>query len=203
MNLNPKIELEDISASLLIIAFTFGYYLDNYIPDGLKKISWLNFEIKSYYFDDVAVMIYIVKMKIYIIIMCVFWYFTSKLWWKSAILVIITIELLKLISTFSPNRQYMDEIEFLNSLPVTIPIIVLLFFVSKKIKSYRLAKLTRDKIDREIDDIFYELQIMESNSIYEIEKNYKLAKKHKHILSRKEYINRLLAIRNSFYDAKS
>lgn len=191
--------VNDMITIMLICTITFGYYFDSSIPNDLKEISLFNFTIRSYYFEDIGTLVYILKMKVYLIIMSVVWYFTSKEWWKSSILVIITIEVLKLISAFSPNQRYMDEIEFISSLPITIPIIVLLIYISKKIKSFNHTRLIRNEVDKEIDKLFFEIYTQECYDINNIKRKYKKLKTQQHLMGEHEYLKKLINLRDSFY----
>lgn len=195
------VSFKDFIIAILILIVSIGYYFDAHIPEGLDEVNWFNIKIKSYHYEDIATMIYITKMKVYIIVLSVIWYLSSKLWWKSSILVIITIELLKLISAFNPNQQYMDEIEYLSSLPITIPIVLLLIFTSNKINQYNLAKQVRCEIDQEIDDLFFELHSKEKTSVNYLKLNFNKLKSKKHSLDKEEYLKSLIAIRNSFYES--
>ena len=93
-----NITIKDVLISTLILFVTFGYYFDRYIPEGITEVNFLGITIGSYGFDGIAHMFYFTKMKFLIIAFSAIWYFTCSHWWKSAILVITTIELLKLFS---------------------------------------------------------------------------------------------------------
>jgi len=186
-----KVKIKDVIIVLLILGVTFGYFFVDNILD--KKYGFFEF-----YTD--AGLLYYSKMKLLIIIFGLIWYFTSKHWWKSAILVIIFIELLKLISIFDINQKQMDEIEYYKSLPITIPIILLLFFISKKINDYNLAKEIRLDLDIEIDNLFFELHQDKINNINQLNDKFDEAKKKLSNDDNLEYLKELISIRDEFYN---
>ena len=156
----------------------------------------LGFEIGSFGFLDIQVLVYYSKMKLLILFFAITWYLTCKHWWKSAILVIVTIELLKLISAFNANSEGMDEIDFVVSLPITFPIILLLFLVSRKINTYSLSKDLRSEIDIEIDDVFFELHNIDKIQLDSLKEKFLEVKKEKNV---KTYLKDLILIRDKFY----
>lgn len=186
-----KLNWKDIAISLLILLVTFGYFTDEYILQNDVDM------IDSYTING---MIFYSKMKILIIAFSLIWYFTSRHWWKSSILVIITIELLKLISIFDVNQKYIDEIEYYSSLPVTIPIVILLFIISKKLNKFNLSEEIRSEVDTEIDSIFFEIhqdkkiEIKKLNNTLLNLKNSQLNK------NSQEYFQKLISMRDDFYN---
>ena len=182
-------KLKDVLISLLIISVTLLYFIDNFI----LKHNGTNFE-----FHELKSLVFYSKMKILIILISIIWYLTCKHWWKSSILIIITIELLKLVSIFNPNQIEIDKIEFLTSLPITIPIILLLFFISKKISNYNLANELSLKIDNEIDDVFFELHAAKKKEIGILNKKLDKLRKKKNENTIK-YLQDLISIREEFY----
>ncbi|WP_040248854.1 hypothetical protein [Psychroserpens mesophilus] len=186
-----EFKLKDIIIIFIILGITFGYFLDDLI---------LDYDGNKFEFYDVENLIYHSKMKILIIIICLVWYFTCKHWWKSSILVIITIELLKLISIFNPNQFHVDRIEYLTSLPITIPIILLLLFISKKISNYNLAKDLKFHLDVEIDHLFFELYEDKNNEICQLNKKLNELRKEKSTnVKDVKYLEELISLRNEFY----
>lgn len=192
--------VKDVLISILIVLVTCGYYFDNNVRKGITEVNLLGITIHSFEFDDIASFIYFTKMKILIIMFSIIWFFTCRHWWRSSILVITTIELMKLVSILNFNQEYIDEIEFYTSLPITIPIVLLIIFISKRINAFNLSRNLRSDIDNKINDIFFKLN-EEKKSEVENLKNSFINLKMKEKISDDEfgYLNELIEMRNNFY----
>lgn len=192
-----NITIKDVLISLLILGVTFGYYLIDYIPEGRQTIDLYFFEIGTFGFNDILQLANYAKMKFLIIILCVIWYFTCQHWWKFGILIIIVIELSKLISTLISKYHSTDEIDYLVSLPFTIPIIMLLIFLSFKLNSYNLNMEIRSKIDEEIGNVLIEINSKSKIEIYELKNRFLKLKQMKSKMDSIMYLKKLIEIRNS------
>ena len=69
------------------------------------------------------------------------------------------------------NERY-EEIDYLISLPITIPIILLLVLFSRKINNYSLTRELRINIDNEIDDVFFDLYDIDKIQLDILEENF-------------------------------
>ncbi|WP_298901871.1 hypothetical protein [uncultured Psychroserpens sp.] len=188
-----NIKIKDVLIIVFILSATFGYYID-------RIFFKVNLEETPFY--DILVLVYYSKMKVLIIIFCLIWFFTSKHWWKSSILIILSIELLKLISVFNPNQKYIDEIEFYTSLPITIPVILLLLYLSYKVNEFNLAKKVRNRIDKNIDEVFFELYQDKNKELNDLNKEYNKFKTNSSKSNKIDYIKELILIRDKFYENK-
>ncbi|WP_299274629.1 hypothetical protein [uncultured Psychroserpens sp.] len=197
--INIKVKVKDIIIIVLILGLTFGYYAVEQIPTRIKKVNFIFFEVGDLGFVDFSTMAHFIKMKVLIILYALTWFFTSHHWWKSSILVIITIELLKLISALNPNQRFFDEIEFYTSLPITIPIILLLFYISYKIDKYNLAKKVLYKLDNEVDELFFEIYQDKKKELIKLNEDYKKAQTELSKENNLDYIKQLISIRDTFY----
>ncbi|MEH6537827.1 MAG: hypothetical protein V7719_15605 [Psychroserpens sp.] len=194
-----NIRVKDVFIVLLILGVTFGYYLDSYIPEGVTKLDLYFFELGSFGFFDIGNLIYYSKMKFLIIIFSITWYLTCKHWWKSAILVIIAIEIFKFINSLNENQNDIDEVDYLTSLPITIPIIILLILVSKKLNYYNLVEEIGFEIDNEIDFVFFEIKSKRESELKILEQKFIQAKLSKADGNKDKYLADLINIRNEFY----
>ncbi|WP_033958584.1 hypothetical protein [Psychroserpens jangbogonensis] len=195
-----RFKLKDIVISILIISATLLYFYINYlIPEGLQTINVLGFEIGSFGFPDIYHLVYYSKMKFLLLLFAITWYLTCEYWWKPAILVIITIELFKLITALNSNQQHIDDIDYLASLPVTLPIILLLIYISRRLNYYNLARELQLDIDQEVDDLFFELNDIEKNRIEVLNENLINLKKVKEQMNSEKYLKNLISLRDDFY----
>jgi len=120
-------------------------------------------------------------------------------WWKTAILIATAIELVKLISILSNTTNAMDEIDYIVSLPITIPMIIGLILISTKINKYNSASKLRSEIDIEIDQVFFSLSDDKRHSLSLLEKKYNEEKINKSSLNTIDYLKKLISLRNEFY----
>lgn len=191
---------KDIFISISIVLVTLLYFVDRYlIPEDMKTVSVFGFEIGSFGFMDINELVYFSKMKLLILFFSITWYLTCGHWWKPAILVIIILELFKLVSLFNTNSYYIDEIEYLISLPITTPIIILLILLSSKLNRLNLSYEVRNSLDGEIDEVFFQLNKEKSNELNELKEKIKNIKKKYHNESKESYVNELISIRDEFY----
>lgn len=193
------LKLNDALSIALITFSTLLYFILSYIPEGFKTIDLYFFEIRSFGFPDTAQLVYYVKMKALILTFALIWYFTCKQWWKSAILVIIAIELAKIVTALNSAEYSLDEIDYITSLPITLPIIIVLYLISYKLNAYNLSMDLHSKIDDEIDAMFYELNGFKNEEVIKFKKELSYVRKFKSRVNDEAYLKKLLAIRNDYY----
>ena len=140
-------------------------------------------------------MIKVSKMKVLIIFFSMIWFLSCKHWWRFSILVIIFIELLKLFSVFNSNQKSYDEIEFYMSLPITLPIIILLILLSNKINSLNTIKKIQIKINEEINNEITALNSKSQKQIYELKSEFKTLLENKNAINETDYLEQLILIR--------
>jgi|GEM_PF-6006308 len=190
----------DILISVLIILVTLLYFSDEYlIPEDLKTVNIWGFEIGSFGYLNINELVYLSKMKVLILFFSIIWYLTCRHWWKQAILVIIILELFKLIGIFNTNSYYVDEIEYLTSLPITAPLIILLILLSSKLNKIRLSDEVCHSLDEEIDEVFFQLNQDKFNELDELKKKIKSTKERYYNENKEAYVNELISIRDEFY----
>ena len=193
-------KLKDYLISVMIITVTLLYFfIIPLVSKDVKTIYIFGLEIGSFGFVNIYDLVYFTKMKMLILFFSITWYLTCRHWWKPVILIVIIMELFKLASIFNSNFTQIDEIEFMTSMPITIPIIVLLILFSIKIKRFKFSKEVRNELDKEIDGVFFELNIDKLNRLDELKNRIKIVRKKYYHKDRKKYIKELTIIRNDFY----
>jgi hypothetical protein len=193
-------KLKDVLISITIVLVTLLYFADEYlIPKGLETVNIFGMKIESFGFLNINHFVYYMKVKFLVLFFSITWYLTCKHWWKSSILVIITIELFKLVTALNSNQMNIDYIDYLVSLPITLPIILLLIFISKKLNDFNLTKELRSDIDQEIDDLFFEFNYIEKNKIEFLNQELINLKKTKQLKNSEKYLNDLISLRDDFF----
>lgn len=191
---------KDILIITLIIGITFSYYLLAFIREGITSINFYFFELEVFGFNDFISLIIYTKMKILIIIFTITWYFNCDYWWKHAILVITSIELMKLITAFDDEIKVFDEIDYIFSLPITIPLIMIIIFISYKLNKFNSAQKIKTSLDAEIDSLFFEINDIKEDKVQMINSLFDKIKKTKTNQSRETYLEKLMVLKNKFYN---
>jgi hypothetical protein len=185
---------KDIIIPLLIIALPFLFYTYRLAPD-LTIWETKLFTINAGSWESAKYYIWIINIKLLLIFSLLIWFITCKHWWKNVILIPFTIELLKLRSIFDESVEYIDEIEFFYSLPITVPIILFILFLSKKIGYYSQYSDLHNEINQEVEKIIEELNIVEQRDILFIKNEFEKIKNEKSKTNLNDYQNKLLRLR--------
>jgi TctA family transporter len=76
------------------------------------------------------------KMKLIILFFVILWYNTCKTSWRSAKLVIIVIQVLKIGVLLFDRSARLDVFELIYGIPVLLPLIYGFFYLYKKVKAF-------------------------------------------------------------------
>lgn len=147
--------LKGVLLSLVLIATPFLFYIYKYAPPKVQEWETFFGTISSSGFNSVQSYLHALFTKITFVLLTGIWFLTSRHWWKYAILVPFTMFLFQLSGVINQEIQYIDEYDFWYSLPVVLPIVFFLIYIS-----YRLGKRPGDgadlkkEADEEIRNIF-------------------------------------------------
>jgi len=112
-----------------IIAITpYLFYLYESVPDTKVWNTFL-FTYKSYGFEDVSTVMWLLTGKAIPLLLLFIWFFTCRHWWYHVILVPISMYLYQIISLFNDDVKFVDEFQLLYLIPamaIVIPSIYLL-----------------------------------------------------------------------------
>ncbi len=124
--------LTGVFLSLLLIATPFLLYIYKYAPDE-KEWDTIFGTLRSSGFNNVQVYIHAIFTKFTFIMLTTIWFLTSNNWWKYAILVPLVLFLFQFIGVLNFEIQYIDEFDFWYSLPIILPILIFLIYISLRI----------------------------------------------------------------------
>jgi hypothetical protein len=82
------------------------------------------------------------------------WFLTSNNWWKYAILVPLTMFLFQLSGVINYKIQYIDEFDFWYSLPLILPIVIFLAYISYRLGKSLSSNDLKAQLDEEITNMF-------------------------------------------------
>lgn len=129
----------------------YAFYLYNYVPDvKIYETSFFTFESKGY--GSVRTFIWLILSKLIPLLLLLIWFTTCRHWWYYSITIPIAIYTFQFISIINDDLQPVDEFEFIYSLPFTIVILGLLFFIRNRISTYLKAIDLKKQVDEKIEE---------------------------------------------------
>ena len=75
------------------------------------------------------------------------WFITNKHWWVHVLIIPISVYLFQLISVINDNIAYVDEVEFIYTVPIAVIILVVLYFIRSKMAIYIQAMDLKKEMD--------------------------------------------------------
>ena len=188
-----KLDFTDSVVILLILLLPLLFYVPL-----LFSTNYLTSDVRGFKFD-LQTVLWILTIKIYLMFFLFLWYFTCKHWWKLAILIPIVIELFKLLTFFNENIHSFDEVDFITSIPVTFPLLLIILFLTKKVMNYSSARQINEKLNYEIDVVFQSLSRDSNQKDIKLMDEYHDLKHKKSEYNKADYLEKLIALRNKMY----
>jgi hypothetical protein len=132
---------------LLIIAAPYLLFLYRSIPVGsVNWDTWLG-TIKGGRYEDATLIVYYFFAKFVPLLLLFIWFITNKHWWVHAIIIPISVYLFQLIAVINDSEEFMDEVEFIYAVPITVVVIVILYFIRSKMSIYIQAMDLKKEMD--------------------------------------------------------
>ena len=144
--------IKGVLLSIILIATPFLFYLYTYAPSESKEWNTIFGTINSGGFGNVQTYTHALVTKFTFVLLTGIWFLTSTNWWKYAILVPLTMFLFQLSGVVNYKIQYIDEYDFWYSLPIVLPILFFLIYISVRIgkKQTDHAFDLKNDVDEEI-----------------------------------------------------
>jgi len=140
--------------SALLVATPFLFYIYKYAPSDSKEWGTIFGTIHSGGFVSVQIYMHALFTKITLVMLTGIWFLTSRNWWKYAILVPFTTFLFQLSGVVNAQLEYIDEFDFWYSLPVVLPILFFIVYISYVISKKKDGEDELKKaVDQEIKKI--------------------------------------------------
>jgi len=141
--------ISGVLLSLILTTTPFLFYLYRLAPPESEEWNTIFGTIKSNGFSNVQSYIYTLFTKITFLLLTGIWFLTSNNWWKYAILVPLTMFLFQLLGVINSELEYIDEFDFWYSLPVILPILFFVIYIS-----FRISKNQNNSIElmQEVED---------------------------------------------------
>ena len=132
---------------IFIISTPYLLYFYQNIPDDLKTMDTIFGTVKNGYYATVQIYIYTLFSKFVPLMLLFIWFITNKNWWVHALIIPISVYLFQLIAVINDSELYMDEVEFIYTVPFLVVIVVILYFVRSKIAIYIQAVDLKREMD--------------------------------------------------------
>ncbi len=191
--------LKDFSVVFVILISPFLFFLYMLSPE--KTVEWetwlfhININNTGYEVDE---FLWCISTYFLITINLILWFVSCKHWWRFVILIPIIIELDKVNLIYYDLSYDILDYKFYYSLLLSIPIIIFLFFLSKKLNYYSLSKSINKQIDDEINVLMKHVSNYKTEDYKAYKKKLTLLRKEKIKLDKKEYLIQLIKLREDF-----
>jgi len=100
-----------------------------------------------YYYENVYTYIYIYFSKFVPLLLLFIWFLTNKHWWVHAIVIPISVYFFQLISVINDSEEFVDQVDFIYTVPITVLVVVILYFLRSKLAIYILAVDLKKEMD--------------------------------------------------------
>ncbi|GGK60127.1 MULTISPECIES: hypothetical protein [Flavobacteriaceae] len=108
--------------------------------------------IKGGYYVKAHNYIYYFFSKFVPLLLLFIWFITNKHWWVHAIAIPISVYLFQLIAVINDSVEYVDEVEFIYTVPIAVIIITILYFIRGKMSIYIQAVDLKQEMDENMKD---------------------------------------------------
>ncbi|NOR29247.1 MAG: hypothetical protein GQ540_12035 [Lutibacter sp.] len=132
---------------LIVITTPYLLYIHQNISESIENYETAFGVIKGGLFKYVQTYIYFLLSKFVPLILLLIWFLTNKHWWVHAIIIPISVYLFQLISVINDSEEFADEVDFIYSVPITVLIVVILYYLRGKLAIYILAVDLKDEMD--------------------------------------------------------
>ena len=151
---SKKQESRYLLTGSLVIAFMlfipYAFYLYKNFPD-VETYEIFGITFTSNYFESVRYFVYNIFIKLIPLSLLLIWFTTCKHWWYYSIAIPISIYIFQLGGVINDDVEFNDEYEFIYSLPISIIIILILFFIRSKLSIFLKAKDIKKQMDEQMD----------------------------------------------------
>ena len=143
-----------VAIGLVIIVIPFSYHIYLMAPSEEGEVwnTWFGTISPGGYWS-VQAFLYNLFGKVYLLFFISLFYLTSNKAWKWSLLVPLTVHLYQLVAVLNDNVQYVDQLEFIDSLPIIIPILAVQTYIAQKLWNRNYALSLTEDIDKELKAI--------------------------------------------------
>ncbi|WP_055444754.1 hypothetical protein [Lacinutrix himadriensis] len=190
---------KDLFILLLIIITPFLFFLYTIAPEDVTEWKTRFFHInlsKTGY--DVNATLWYFSYKLLFFIVFILWFITCKHWWRYVLLVPLLVEVYKISGMCYELNGISADYKFYYSFISWVPLIIILFILSKKLNYYSLSKSINKQIDEEIYVLMNQVSNYKTVDYKEFKVKLISLRKQKENLDKKEYLVQLIKLRDDY-----
>lgn len=190
-----KFKISEFFIVSILIFWPTIFYLYLLFPET-RSVDFILFELESQYYPDVQTGFWLIFIKINLIILLLVFYFTSKIWWKYAILPVLSLTCFQCYSAYVEAFQGQDIMNYWYGILVWFIIvspICLLIETRIKLKDHALMH----DVGSDPKEFLKKLIKFEKNDYQYFRKKVSTLAKDKAGLSQKEYLYKLMALQKT------
>ena len=133
---------------ILIVFIPYLLYFHQSIPYELESLETIFGTIEGGFYEKVQNYVYFLLSKLVPLTLLSIWFITNKHWWVHSIIIPISVYLFQLIGILNDNLNYVDEVEFIYTIPITVIVMVILYFIRSKMAIYIQAVDLKREMDK-------------------------------------------------------
>lgn len=132
---------------ILIIASPYLLYFHKSIDPTIENLETVFGTIKGGHYKYAQAYIYFLFAKLVPLILLFIWFITNKHWWVHALIIPIVVYLFQMIAIFNDSLRYVDEVEFIYTVPISAIVMAILYFIRSKMAIYLQAVDLKKEMD--------------------------------------------------------
>ena len=145
-----------LMGSIIIILIMFAPYLlyiHKSIPTDLQNYESIFGTISGGdNYEFAYIYIYFLLAKFVPLFLLIIWFVTNKNWWVHGLIIPISVYLFQFIVVLNDSEQYMNEVEFIYTIPITVIVMVILYFIRSKMAIFIQAVDLKKEMDESMKD---------------------------------------------------
>jgi hypothetical protein len=132
---------------VMIVFIPYLLYAHKFVNEDIESFKTIFGTIKGGQYMYAQTYIYMFLSKFVPLMLLILWFITNKHWWVHALIIPITVYLFQLISVINDSEEFVDEIEFIYTVPIAILIMVILYYLRSKMSIYIQAMDLKKEMD--------------------------------------------------------
>lgn len=152
---SKKQDTSHLLTGSLIIAFMifipYAFYIYRYLPD-VETYEIGSYTFVSNYYGSVRYFTHALFSKLIPLILLLIWFTTCKHWWYYSIAIPIAVYVFQFIGVINGDVEFNDEFEFIYSLPFTMVLLGILYYIRNRISTYLKAVDLKKQVDTKIEE---------------------------------------------------
>jgi len=149
---NRKTSLIVSSIVIALIAITpYLLYVYKSFPADSNEYKTIFGVIQGGSYGDIQAFFYFLFTKFVPLLLLLVWFATNKHWWVHVLIIPISVYLFQFISVLNDGSKFMDEVEFIYTLPFLLVVMLILYAIRYKLSIYVKAVDLKKEMDKKMD----------------------------------------------------